>query len=224
MARLAQITCTATLILVAATISVRADPIHIVSGSVFIPTVEHNGAATLVGTPSFTFAGQAGLPNSFFGMFGQCAVPECPPGTIININLDLSGQSGSLGGTMTVGGNEYGVSDNINANSDLFLHFDGSFIAPAMGPPVATVSVPFSLTGQAHAINSLGETVLDDQIFGHGIATVSLLPYNPQAGFDPSWTVDTARFDFLQPTPEPSTLLLIGAGTLVPMIRRRRRS
>jgi len=220
MARLAQIVCTATVILAAAATPALADPINILSGSVFIPPTDI-GPATLVGTPSFTFAGGSRLPN-FVGLFGQCSVPECPPGTTININLDLSGAAGSLGGTMTVGGNEYGVSDNINANSDLFLHFDGSFIAPAMGPALATVSAPFSLTGQAFAVNSLGETVLNNQIFGHGIGTVTLVPYNPAAGFPPSWMTRDVRFDFLQPTPEPATLLLIGAGTLVPLMRRRR--
>ena len=224
MARLAQIVCTATVILFTAVSTTHADPISIVSGSVFIPTPSNIGPANLVGTPAFSFSGRTGLPGNVVGLFAQCAVPECQPGSIVNVNLDLSGASGFLGGAMAIGGDEYGVSDNVNSTADLLLHFDGSFVAPAMGPDRATVTTPFSLTGRAFALTSLGEFAHNDQLFGRGVTTVSLLPFNPQAGFDPSWTVDNVRFDFLQPTPEPATLLLIGTGTLLPIMRRLRRS
>jgi hypothetical protein len=157
------------------------------------------------------------------GPFAQCAVPECQPGTTVNVTLDLSGASGFLGGTMTIGADQYGVSDSMNSNADLLLHFDGSFVAPAMGAGRATVTTRFSLTGRAFALTPLGSFAHDDQLSGRGVATVSLVPFNPQAGFDPSWTVESARFDFSAQTPEPGTLLLVGTCALAPLVRRARR-
>jgi hypothetical protein len=108
--------------------------------------------------------------------------------------------------------------------ADVLLYFDRSFIAPGMGPAQATVSAPFSLTGRAFALTPFGEFAHDDQLFGHGVGTVTLVPFNPEAGFPPSWVPQSVRFDFAQPTPEPSTLLLVGTCTLVPMMRGIRRS
>jgi hypothetical protein len=225
MTRLPQIACTAALIVFAGTIPARADPINILSGSV---TMENPAGdlrpANLVGTGGFTFTGRAGFFTGI-GLFAQCGVPECPPGTRVEFNLDLSGSSGALSGVMTIQGDQYDVTDSVTADANLSLHFDGSFIAPEMGPAAqATVVAPFSMTGRAFAVTPLGEVAHDDQLFGHGGGTVTLVPYNPQAGFPPSWTVQNVRFDFAQPTPEPSTLLLLGTCALAPVIRRMRRS
>jgi PEP-CTERM motif-containing protein len=220
MARLAQIACAASLIVFAVTVPARADPINIVSGSLFMerPGGEY-GPVNLVGTRGFTFTGEAGFYTGL-GLFYQCGVPECPPGARVEFNLDLSGSSGAIGGVMTIQGDQYPVSDNLDAEANLFLRFDGSFVAPAMGPAHMTVSAPFSLTGEASAFNALGGFAHDDEVFGHGIGTVSLVPYNPEAGFPPSWVARSVRFDFAAPTPEPSTLLLVGTCMLVPMMRR----
>jgi hypothetical protein len=224
MTRFSQIICAATVILAAAATPALADPINIISGSLVMEWPGGNtGPVNLVGTRGFTMTGGAGFFTGI-GLFDQCGLPECPPGASVEFNLGLSGSSGAIFGVMTVDGNQFAITDSQDANANLLLHFGGSFIAPAMGPAQATVSAPFSLTGQALAVDSVNQTAVDDQIFGHGIGTVTLLPYNPAAGFPPSWVARRVRFDFLQPTPEPSTLLLIGTGTLVPLIRKRRRS
>jgi PEP-CTERM motif len=224
MARFAQIICAMTLIVFAVTSPVRADPINILSGSVVIQTPGGDfGSADLLGTRGFSLTARAGLPTGV-GLFEQCSVPECQPATRVNFNLDLSGASGFLGGVMTIEGDRYDVSDDVNARADVFLHFDGSFIAPAMGPDRTTVTAPFSLTGRAFALTPFGSFAHDEQLFGRGVGIVTLVPFNPQAGFDPSWTVEKVRFDFAQPTPEPSTLLLIGTCVAAPVIRRMQRS
>ncbi len=225
MARFAQISCAATLIVSAFASTAFADPINILSGSVVVQiTGDRRGPADLVGTHGFTLTARTGLPTIAGGLFAQCIVPECQPGTRVDFDLDLSGASGFLTGSMTIGGDRYDVTDSVTAMSDVHLHFDGSFIAPDMGPDRATVTAPFSLSGEAFALTPLGNFAHNDQLFGNGIGTVTLVPFNPQAGFDPSWTVENVTFDFAQPTPEPSTLLLIGTCVAAPVIRRMRRS
>ncbi len=181
------------------------------------------GPANLVGTGGFSLTARAGF-FAPIGLFDQCFNPECPTGTRVNFNLDLSGASGALGGVMTIGGDQYPVTENRDATADVLLHFDGSFIAPETGPAQAVVSAPFSLTGRAFALTPFGEFAHDDQLFGHGVGTVTLVPFNPEAGFPPSWVPQSVRFDFAQPTPEPSTLLLVGTCAVASMMRRRGRS
>jgi hypothetical protein len=206
-----------------AAVPVRADPIQIVSGSVFIETPGTiPGHADLVGTGGFSLTARAGFPTQT-GLFAQCAVPECAPGTRVNFDLDLSGASGFLGGVMTIGGDGYEVSESVTSMADVFLRFDGSFIAPDMGPAQTTVSAPFSLTGRAFALTPLGEFAHDVPLFGRGIGTATLIPYPPEAGFAPSWMVESVRFDFAQPVPEPATVLLLGTGALAALRARKNR-
>jgi hypothetical protein len=224
MARFAQISCAATLIVAAFARPAVADPINILSGSVVVNGVgDRRGDANLVGTRGFTLTGRTGMAT-VIGAFAQCFVPECQPGTRINFDLNLSGASGFLIGDMTIEGEHFDVNDSVLSTSDAHLHFDGSFIAPATGPDRVTLTAPFSLTGEAFALTPLGNFAHNDQLFGHGVGTVTLVPFNPAAGFDPSWTVENVRFDFAQPTPEPSTLLLIGTCAVAPVIRRMKRS
>jgi hypothetical protein len=222
MARLAQIACAATVILTASAIPLRADPINILSGSVFIPTAPNIGDLSIVGTQGFSVTGRVaggGLAGTQ-GLFAQCTMPECTPGTRIEFDVGLSGASGSLGGAMTIAGDHYEISDSVNALADVFLLFDGSIIAPAAGAAQVILSAPFSLTGRALAATPLGAIAHNDELFGGGVGTVTLVPFPAEAGFPPSWMVQSVRFDFAQPTPEPSTLLLLGT-CAVAAVRRR---
>jgi hypothetical protein len=119
------------------------------------------GYVNLVGTGGFSLVGRA-ASDTRIRSFDQCGVPECSPGTRVNFDLDLAGAFGFLGGVMTIGGDQYEVSDSVNAMADVFLRFDGSFIAPDMGSAQAIVSAPFSLTGRAFALTPFGEFAHDE--------------------------------------------------------------
>ena len=226
MARLARIGCAATVIVALTAVPSLADPISILDGSILIPGDSlTNGPVSLTGTRGFSLVGTVAPNAGQTGLFGQCFVPECTPGTRIDFGLDLTGASGFLSGTMTIEGDRYDISGSVTAIADVFLHLDGSVLAPEMGPARPTVSAPFSLTGRAFALTPFGEFAHDDLLFGGGIATVTLVPFPANPDFGPSWIVDSARFDFVQPVPEPSTLVLVGMGVLFAAgARRSRRS
>lgn len=223
MARLARIWCAATVIVALTPVPARADPISILHGSILITSGGLNGPVTLTGSRGFSLVGTVAPSAGLTGLFGQCIVPECTPGSRIDFGLDLTGASGFLSGTMTIEGDRYDISESVTAIADVFLHLDGSVLAPGMGPARATVSAPFSLTGRAFALTPFGEFAHDDLLFGRGTATVTLVPYPAIPELDPSWMVDSARFDFVQPVPEPSTLVLVGTGALLAARARRSR-
>jgi hypothetical protein len=223
MARLAPIGCAATLIVALTPVPSLADPVSIVNGSILITSGGISGPVTITGSRGFSLVGTVAPSAGLTGLFGQCIVPECTPGTRIDFGLDLTGASGFLNGTMTIEGDRYDISESVTAIADVFLHIGGSVLAPEMGPARLTVSAPFSLTGRAFALTPFGELAHDDSLSGRGLATVTLVPYPANPDFGPSWMVDSARFEVAQPVPEPSTLVLVGTGALLAARARRAR-
>jgi hypothetical protein len=221
MPRLAHIACAATVFVAAGSLTAHADPINIsvVSGSVVINRGPGNGTLDLAGTHGFTLTATAGvLPEAGLqGPFAQCLVPACTPGSPIGLDISFTGQSNLLGGiVLTADGNTYDDFEGALSTGNLELAFSGSVVAPAFTMAQTSVTAPFSLTGIATAPG------LDASLHGSGIATLTLVPFGP-AG-EGSWSANELRFDFSpQPTPEPSTMLLLGSGALT-LFRRRRES
>ena len=223
MARIAPIACAAFVVVALTPVRALADPISILDGSILIRSGGlPNGPVNLTGSQGFSLVGTVAPSAGLAGLFGQCNVPECTPGTRIDYGLTLTGASGLLSGTMTIEGDSYALSSSVTAIADVFLQLDGSVLAPEMGPPQTTVSAPFWLSGRAFALTPLGEIAHDNLLFGRGMATVTLVPYPANQDFSPSWMVDSARFDFAEPVPEPATLILVGTGALLAARARRR--
>lgn len=223
MSRLAQVACAATVIVATAALPVRADPIHITRGSVFIASAEvaDLGSVDIAGTQGFRLTSAAAPGGGLLGPFGQCSVPECPAGTRIAFDIGLSGSSGLLPrATMTIGGDRYDDVESANAMANIFLDFTGSIIAPEVGASRVSLSAPFAFMGRAFALTPFGEIAHDETLLGRGVGTMTLIPLTIE-GFPPGWTVESVRFDFAQPTPEPSTLLMIGT-CLAGVLRARR--
>lgn len=224
MSRIAQVTCAATVMLSTAAVPVRADPILITSGSVFIarPEVVELGDLDIVGTQGFHLTSAVSPSGGLQGPFERCSVPECSPGTRIAFDIGLSGSSGFLPrAVMSIGGDRYDDLESQTAMANVFLDFRGSIIAPAVGPARVSLSAPFSLTGRAFALTPFGEIAHDDALLGAGIGTMTLIPFPTSTEFPPGWMVESVEFEFAQPTPEPSTLLLFATGA-VGVLRARR--
>jgi hypothetical protein len=111
---------------------------------------------------------------------------------------------------MSIGGDRYDDLESQTAMANVFLDFRGSIVAPEVGPARVSVSAPFSMTGWAFALTTLGEIAHDDTLLGAGIGTMTLTPFPTITDFPPSWMVESVQFEFAQPVPEPSTLLLFG--------------
>src|SRR5690606_9144776 len=134
---------------------VRADPINITSGFIFVaaPQVVDLGDANLVGTQGFRFTSNVSPSGGLTGPFAQCLVPECPPGTRIAFDMPLSGSSGFLpNAVMTIGDDRYDDLESVVAMANIFLNFSGGVIAPPTGPSRVALSAPFTLTGRAFAL------------------------------------------------------------------------
>ena len=227
MSRIAQVACAATVMMSTAAIPVRADPIHITGGSVFIARAElaDLGDLDIAGTQGFHLTSAVSPSGGFQGPFERCGVPECSPGTRIAFDIGLSGSAGFLPrAVMTIGGDRYDDIESQTAMANVFLDFRGSIIAPEVGPSRVSLSAPFSLTGRVFALTPFGEIAHDVAVRGAGMGTMTLIPFPPSADLPPGWMVESLEFEFAQPTPEPSTLLLFGTCALAVVRARRSRA
>jgi hypothetical protein len=97
-------------------------------------------------------------------------------------------------------------------------------VCPPLSRCSATLTAPFKLTGLfAHLDSSTGQ-VFTDELFGSGIASLTLqLESSPNGTL--VWNHSGQSYD-LQATPEPATLFLVGAGVtglgLARWVKRRR--
>jgi hypothetical protein len=226
MSRIAQVACVATVMMSTAALPVQADPIHITGGSVFIARAElvELGHLDIVGTQGFHLTSAVSPSGGSQGPFERCGVPECSAGTPIAFDIGLSGSAGFLPrAVMSIGGDRYDDIESQTAMANVFLDFRGSIIAPETGPARVSLSAPFSLTGRAFALTPLGEIAHDVALIGAGIGTMTLIPFPTSPDFPPSWMVESVEFEFAQPTPEPSTLLLFGTCAVAAVRARRLR-
>jgi hypothetical protein len=224
MRRLAHIACAATVFVAAGAVPVQADPIDItiVSGQLVVGQGPALGSLNLVGTHGFTLNSAVAPSAGLQGPFAQCSTADCTPGSSIGLDVSFTGQSLLLPGVvMTIEGDRYDDLVSASATANIELIFSGSVTAPRLGPSEVEVSAPFLLTGNASALNPFGDFAHNAVLHGSGAATLVLVPYPTIGDFPPSWAVKTLTFDISQPTPEPSTLVLLGSGALA-LCRRRR--
>lgn len=121
---------------------------------------------------------------------------------------------------MTIGTDSFCVGGSTDAHGFLNLRFSGETLLPQLVEPSAVVSGPFSVMGTLFYPATLGLPQRRVSVSGAGIATASLAP----SVLDPlQWRVIRLEYQFANdaaPVPEPSTMLLVGAGALA-LARRR---
>jgi hypothetical protein len=185
--------------------SVKADPVVLTGGQLFV-----NG---IFGSPSYTISGLNFSVNASGGDPGNTpnCVP-CPSGTPINISSFLVGSS--LGsGSATING--------VTFNNIFFLGEFSFAVQPVVLPNEVSlgvqVEVPFFFTGNIRGClpNSLvctTEVFSTTQLVGQGIAKAAFAFSGVENG-QVLYSFTGVRYDF-RPVPEPLTITLLASGLL----------
>ena len=195
----------------------RAESIHITSGAWQWSGLAGAGSLTLAGA-GFSLDAHTGV-NGVFWPYLQCNVPECHPGTTVNLEAHWDGLD--VPGTATINGTTVRVGSLDPTFGWIIADFRGSLTIPATFT-AGVVTAPFTFTGLfAYPENPM--ITHRFPLFGSGTATLTFAPYQ---AFPGALLMTDVRYEFSDaaPTPEPASLLLIGTGlTGVFCARRRRR-
>lgn len=174
---------------------------------------------------SFTFDGRASHLGGVFMPWLQCSVPECGAGSTVDLFSHWSG--GDLPGTATLGDRAFTNVGSQASTSSLFATWTGSLPIPA-GFESGVLAAPFEFFGVFSFQPEPGGFGRLDLV-GNGMATATFRPYSPE--FPGALFLESIRYDFnaadVAPTPEPTSVLLLGSGLtgiLAARARRRRRS
>lgn len=193
------------LVMLTITPSVKADPVVLESGQLFVNGISASPFYTIIG-PNFTVTASGGDP----GNTPNCA--PCPSGTPINISSFLVGSS--LGsGTAIING--------VTFNNIGFLGEFNFVVQPVVLPNEVSlgvqVEVPFFFSGNIRgclpsSLNCTTEVFSTTQLVGQGIAKAAFAFAGVQDG-QVIYSFTGVRYDF-RPVPEPLTITLLASGLL----------
>jgi hypothetical protein len=222
----------ALLLLALAPSAAGAIPIEITSGFIVAGNQVAASPMALGGDPvigqGFTFVGSWSYIYGGLGLWGPAGLPGQTQSN------NLGSLPDSVFGTATLNGQTYkNVGQGTGAPQPPYLvfrlHILSSFIYPALSDS-AIVVTPFILTGansesSVYANDGSGVAAQFDLV-GSGLSTITLRRCSDcsNTGLE-AWDWVSVRYDFMEPVPEPGTLLLLGSGAtgmLGAMWRRRR--
>jgi hypothetical protein len=203
------------LFLVLAPIHAGATPIEITSGFIVAGNQVPASPMALGGDPvtgqGFTFVGS--WSYNVNGGLGLWTNPGLPGETRNNF---AQSRPDGVSGTATLNGNIY---HNVGLNTaspvppylQFFLDISSSFVYPALRAS-GTVVTPFTLTGSVQYLDAPHVAGSIDLI-GSGLSTITLRRCSDcsNTGLE-AWDWVSVRYDFMEPVPEPGTLLLLASG------------
>jgi hypothetical protein len=201
-----------------ATVPVAGEPIRVLGGMTYTfpddpaPRVELFSAER-----QFSLSSVPDVP-----FFGPRCMGDCPPGELVNIHASWSDHN--LPGIASLDGQTFRIGMGSEDEGFASVFFDGPmWTAPLFtGLMTATVIVPITFRGTIAPPTPDSTVPQITQLFGSGLATLSLSWNAPTEG----WLLSAARYELTDdpaPVPEPATLLLTGTGLGAAVWRRRRR-
>ncbi len=146
------------------------------------------------------------------GQVGLGLAPQGPYQAEEPIGLRAAWFGIDLGGSFTLDGTTYLMGSvawpfDPTFRGNGWVDFEGSTTAPAFGPTTATITAPFTFSGQVRT--STGQwpnvTIETEDLTGAGTTTIDLV-----WSLSHQWNLANVSYDFQ--TPEPSTVLLFGSG------------
>jgi hypothetical protein len=174
-------------LVVAAAAAAHAQSVIAINRGTFVVDDMRDNSFAIAGNHGFSVEGSINLASAAYDIIEQCWLPECAPGTV----LDLSD---SWGGSDVSALERFRGKTPDDASNDEF----GRFLAVSASvtlPPIAdgpvTVSVPFDFTGTF--IFPLDGQSTGVTLLGGGVATLTLVPLAEDPRF---WHIQQIVFDF----------------------------
>ena len=201
-----------------------AEPIQITTGQLVFSAVPTPGPIRVdFSGAGFTFTGITGTQQLWLAPYGNCLVPECLPGSTLDLHTYGSESTISLA-TATYQGETFENFGGINNRSNFLLEWTGSLEFPENFTG-GTLSAPFSFSSYFLLRQNFTDPFERVELFGSGIATVTFGAYG-SPDFPNAFGTQSVRFDFadVAPTPEPASLLLLGTGLCAIAAARRRQT
>ena len=154
----------------------------------------------------FTFDGRASPFSGVFNPWIQCLVPECGPGTTVDLFATWSG--GDLPGTATVGDQTLTNVGSLSSSSSLLATWTGALAIPGDFDS-GVLTAPFEFSGLFFFERETAmPRVLD--LSGSGTATAN---FRSSTAFPGSLVLHSIRYDFeASASPEPASMILLGSG------------
>jgi hypothetical protein len=199
------------LCLVAAT-RAAADPVTITGGSIILsePDRFQAGPIDVAGTRGFSIHGSVDSGEGRVDPLTQCFPCESTP----NFSVGASFTGSAIIGSATIDGMTFPNINTLSSHNFVSLQLIGTTVLPPVNGSSLVIRAPFTVAPDSLFTYELTPGSITEPpelatvaLAGRGTATVRF-HVNPTT---PVWEFSDMRWDFT-PTPEPSTLVLLGGG------------